>query len=238
MKQHPAAAKSVVVHNVQYHSIFAAARALGVPAATAAARLLRGLSPEEAFTPAVRAAKRDACPPASLAATATSGQPARGTGKSVTVRGVTYPSITKAAAAHGWSAATIVWRMKRGWTLEEAFDPELRERAWRRPDGEKVVVAGKTYPSIIAAAEDRGVNILTVRSRMQRGLSLDEALAPETYSPAKPVTVRGLRYGSLKEAAAAYGINLRTVRARMNQGWPLERAFTLRVQGAPLRSAH
>ena len=239
MKQHPAAAKPVHVHGVQYHSIFAAARALGVPAATAAARLLRGLSPEEAFMPtASRVARplKTSCAAPAQPKPATAGPAPRGTGKPVTVQGVLYPSIAKAAAAHGASSATIVWRMKRGWTLEEAFDPELRERVWRRPDGEQVVVGGKAYPTIQAAAEERGLNILTVRSRMQRGLSLDEALTPETYSPAKPVTVRGLRYGSLKEAAAAYGINLRTVRARMNQGWPLERAFTLRVQGAPLRN--
>ena len=115
-------------------------------------------------------------------------------GKKVTVNGRLFPSIKAAARHYGLAGACVRDRLSRGWKLKQAL--ELSPKPKRTSTKSKpIVVAGRTFPSRIAAADYFGINRIAFTARIYAGWPPEEAAEIEK----RPGNIRA----SLPEARKA-----------------------------------
>lgn len=74
-----------------------------------------------------------------------------------------------------------------------------------RTHGTQVVIGGRTYKTIRAAAEAHGLGVSTLKYRLSKGLSIEEAVsaplgATSFRNPRLPLVVDGLRFRSKRQA--------------------------------------
>ena len=94
----------------------------------------------------------------------------------VEVAGVKYPSIRQAAIALGKDFRKVYDRFsEKGWTLEQALDL-VSPPDTIRAVGLQLTAFGVTYKSITKAAEAHGINPESLRKRMIRGESPEDAI--------------------------------------------------------------
>ena len=94
----------------------------------------------------------------------------------VEVAGVKYPSIRQAAIALGKDFRKVYDRFsEKGWTLEQALDVVSPPNTMRAL-GLQLTAFGVTYKSITKAAEAHGINPESLRKRMIRGESPEDAI--------------------------------------------------------------
>jgi hypothetical protein len=119
------------------------------------------------------------------------------------------------------------------WSLEEALGIVLRK--------ESVVVKGKEYPTVAAAARAYGFDPVLATSRVQtHGWSVEEAieLVPKKKweRDGTVITVGGVTYRSIREAAKAHGLPAHVVGSRVrNYGWTYEEALGIKPRKKWLR---
>jgi hypothetical protein len=233
-------AKTVTVQGKTFPSIKVAALAHNIDPALVRGRLHRGWDNDAAFsTPAQ---------PAGRPKMHRSGKPPKGNverrhlNHPVTVNNTDYPSIKAAAQALNINAGVVRARLYRGWSVEEAFETQPRQRtrtAQPKTDGKTrdLRIGSTTYPSIKAAAQAHNIDPAKVRGRLHRNWTLEEALeivprtkdtAPAaTHSTRNKVTLRGATYPSIKAAAEAFSLRPELVRGRLHRGWTVDEAFEL-----------
>ena len=148
--------------------------------------------------------------------------------KPITLEGRTFKSIKEAAEYYNLKYNTIFVRLRRGWTLEEAFelvDIDSKNKA------KEITVEGKSFISIAEAARYYNLEYETVRLRLRnKGWSIEEAfeLVKRKDTRNKEITVEGRTFKSIKEAAEYYNLKYNTIRTRIfNYGWSIEEAFEL-----------
>lgn len=159
-------------------------------------------------------------------------------GRAVEINGKRYRSISSAAREHKLPARLVGERLRRGWTVDQAYGvtpepPTVRSR------GRRVTVATEdgplTFRSISAAAKHFGVAAETVGQRISKcGWSIDEALGlvrPKSRWARKKITVtiRGEKrtFASVPQAAAALGVDDKLIYGRLSKGWSIEEALGL-----------
>ena len=87
-----------------------------------------------------------------------------------------YPSIRQAAIALGKDFRKVYDRFsEKGWTLEQALDL-VSPPDTIRAVGLQLTAFGVTYKSITKAAEAHGINPESLRKRMIRGESPEDAI--------------------------------------------------------------
>ena len=91
--------------------------------------------------------------------------------KPITVNGVTYPTQSAAAVAHGISKGDFSRRLRQGMTPEDAVQKR-----------ETIMVSGREYPSIKAAARAHGLPYKTVYLRLRTGWNTDKAFTSPIWS--------------------------------------------------------
>lgn len=85
---------------------------------------------------------------------------------------------------------------------------------------------GKTYKSFSAMCKAYGLLHPTVRARLDRGFTLEEALTSRLGG--RPVWIKGKKYDSIVSACEVYGIKPSTAQNRIwNLGYCTEDAITL-----------
>lgn len=95
----------------------------------------------------------------------------------VVVNGTQYPSIRQAAIALGKDFRKVYDRFsEKGWTLEQALDIAAPPPNTMKALGIEINVFGVTYKSISKAAEAHGINSESLRRRIVRGESPEEAI--------------------------------------------------------------
>jgi hypothetical protein len=147
--------KEVVVVHRRFRSIAAAAAHFRVDGGIAAARLKRGWSVEQALgvePPPMR----------------------KKVGERIVVRGVEYRSLADAGRAYGLDHQIIWSRLKKGWSIDEAFG--LTARARKPTRTRKLKVAGMEFSSVSDACRHFGVPYVSYKQRRRRGLSEVESL--------------------------------------------------------------
>jgi len=100
----------------------------------------------------------------------------------ITCNWVRYPSRAALARAYGLTQQTLSFRLSRGMTPEEAVAKPAGAKRSGRP-GQPVVCSGVTYESIRALAKAHGMNRQTLYSRLQIGMTPEDAVS-------KPLAVR------------------------------------------------
>jgi len=169
----------------------------------------------------------------------------------ITVAGVTYPSLTEAhrvlqprAAFDGVGGKkdnsvvqvkTVTERIAGGWTIEQALGveepPKYRENIkYMNNVGDVWIVDGKEYLSLTHAYDiiKPDVNFHTIKARMQRGWSNEEAFGLVKRNVrskcCKPICVDGKMFESEKDASDFYGVLDVTFHGRLRMGWTPEQA--------------
>lgn len=94
----------------------------------------------------------------------------------VTVQGKQYPSIRQAALAYGLDFRKVYDRFsEKGWSIEQALELESPPNTVKYL-GMQINVFGVTYSSIAKAAQANGVNSESLRRRVARGESPEDAV--------------------------------------------------------------
>jgi hypothetical protein len=141
----------------------------------------------------------------------------------VTHNGETYPSLYAAAVAHGLSGATVINRVRRGWSIADALS------APPKSPGKTVRIGDTTYASKRDACAAAGVDPWTIHDRVKKGMTFADAIAlgKRRRGPVgKPVEWNGQRFASAAELARAMGLDPHAVRARIKLGWQPGRAVS------------
>lgn len=110
--------------------------------------------------------------------------PVRNNKFSITLLGITYPSLKEASKAHGINYKALHYRLKSGWTVEEAFKLVPKHKS-----GKSIVLDNKSYPSIKAAAKLHKKNYTKIQSRLKSGWTIEEAfdITPRQYYDNKQI---------------------------------------------------
>lgn len=206
-------------NGIEYPSIAAAARAIGVSLASLQERLERGYTCDADM---VRGWKREITYNGVTYPSITEAAAAIGislgamdsrirTGvfsddelKSYTFvwDGVTYPSIAEAARVLGETFQRVYYWHKMGYKSPADFPPVVRSKA--------VIWNGVEYSSLRVAAEALGVNYSTMRSRVQAGYTCDQDIVPSQY-PVRAVIIGGTIYPSVRVAAEIRGVTINSI---------------------------
>ncbi len=133
-------------------------------------------------------------------------------GRTITIGGTTYKSVTAAVRAHGLEYGLVSKRLSMGWPVERAFAKDDQKAV-------PVRVGGKAYPSIAAAAAALGITQSKANHLRQQGLSLD------TKTRHKGVTLKGVTYRTTQEACMAAGVPRHIYQRRRAGGMSLEQAL-------------
>lgn len=138
---------SVVVDGKKYKSRAEACRFYGIDDSLIRGRLKSGKTLDEAFgvvhTPKKKSEK-----------------------KKISVGGTTYDSLSIASQTYGIKLGTVSYRLRRGWTAEQALglDPPPNNQ----PNYKSIKLDGKVFPSVQQAAEHYGLNVTNVRYRLSK----------------------------------------------------------------------
>jgi len=82
------------------------------------------------------------------------------------------------------------------------------------------------YSSLKELSESFNLPASTILSRLDQGLSLEEALSAPRHS-FTPVEVQGVQFPSIAAAARHFGVNPKLARTRLSKQWGVEEAFNL-----------
>jgi hypothetical protein len=151
---------------------------------------------------------------------------------------------------YGEAAFSIELLSDTAGTYDELQDQEVREIVRRDSirngyntaqggsigTGKQLTVAGRTFPSYLAAAAHFGVDPQVMAMRLGRLKWTPEEsvglVAKEWAGKEIPVSVAGVRYPSINQAAAAHNIDYKLVHERVKRrGWTMEQA--LEISEAP-----
>ncbi len=155
----------VTVEGRTFPNIKAAADFYGVKEGTANGRLRRlGWTPEEAFGVVEKKVFRKNYKP-------------------ITVAGVTFETNAAAARFYGLTVNAWFMRLHSGCTPEQAAGLEPKPKK-KHHSAKKVMVFGEIYPSLDEAcrqlSKKNGLNFNTVKGRLQRGWSIEDAVTIPT----------------------------------------------------------
>jgi hypothetical protein len=96
--------------------------------------------------------------------------------KAILVNGRGFDSIESAARSFGLSRNTVDYRLKKGWTPEQALGLEPRPSYAGATPGIPVTVQGHEFKNIKEAAKHFGRSYTHIFARLKEGCSIDQAL--------------------------------------------------------------
>ena len=141
----------------------------------------------------------------------------KGNYSEVTVLGKTFKSISHAAIHYGFKPERIMERIRRGWTIDEAFG--LVERSRPTNNRYSLTVGGKVYENQNALASAFNLSPNTLRARVSKqGFSYEQAVGLEERPKEIKYTVCGLGFESMREVSEHFGIIRETLHKRWNKG--------------------
>lgn len=82
---------------------------------------------------------------------------------------------------------------------------------------------GKSYESIAKLADEFGIKPVTLRTRLRKGLSIEEALSQDKLNCRK-VTYNNVEFSSIRELCKTLNIDESLLNNRLRQGWSIKEA--------------
>jgi group I intron endonuclease len=154
----------------------------------------------------------------------------QGAGVERVVAGKVFPSLTDACDYYGQDRSRVSQRLSsRGWTIEQALD--LEPPPVHKPSQAQMIeIGGAVFESFQAAVDAYNLNYETVRHRMLRDWSKEQAFGLAKPPPLLPTTgkqivVDGVVYKSKADAARQLGVRIFVVSDCLKAGWSVEQAF-------------
>lgn len=134
-----------------------------------------------------------------------------GQGQPCAWNGIEYVSIAAAARANNVTDATMLKRLRTGYTCDNDLigTTSPHKCAWN----------GIIYPSIIAAAKANGISRSVMKRRLRNGYVCDEDI---NHHHKRICVWNGIQYHSIKQAAIANGLEENTMSFRVREGYTAE----------------
>lgn len=159
----------------------------------------------------------------------------------MTANGVTYRSVREAARAHGLTYRCVDYRLRAGWTSEQALGLVDHPHSVTK----NILLKGKVFKNLAEACKHFQKPYDKVKRRRWTGWPIEQALELVPRPPRKPargnpIEVGGQRFPSITAAATAYGLDPGIVAQRLDPyGWSKDEAFELvpRRRKRPLRDS-
>lgn len=146
--------------------------------------------------------------------------------KEISCDGKIYSSVLEFSNAYSLHPSTTGRRLRDGWTPEEAAGLTPRKR---KGHGNAVIVNGDSYPTIKEACEALKLDPKTIRARIQRGYSIEDAfegnLNPRSGGATKSIQFNGVTYPSIESLAQKFGTKASILHKRIKRGWTTEEAL-------------
>ena len=169
--------------------------------------------------------------------------PVKSRSNSIVYNGVTYNSINDLAKAFNVDSQAVRRRLKYNQPLDDLLKNGVQKQEIECEDH-----TGRKFSCQADMARAWGMKPVTLRARLNRGMSVEEALTRTTSrseivkncennrvnfsnSGRKIADHLGRQYNSIKEMADAWDINYDLLKDRINmRGWDIERALTTPCQ--------
>lgn len=192
--------KAIIVDGVTYNNIKDLARAFNLKYTTVRARIKNlGWTYEQAVNLKERKVEH------------------KGNYSEVTVLGKSFKSMSHAAIHYGFKPELIMGRIRRGWTIDEAF--QLVERTRPTNNRYALTVDGKVYENLSALASAFNLSPNTLRARISKqGLTYEQAVGLKERPKEIKYTVCGLGFESMREVSEHFGVLRETLHMRWNKG--------------------
>lgn len=102
----------------------------------------------------------------------------------VIYEGKEYPSLRSLCVEKGISESTVMYRLDKGYTLEQSLDPDFdikfsKNKISKLIQSKKVTIDGKEFKNLKEVAKYYGFKYTTIRSRLYRGCSIEQAIDPD-----------------------------------------------------------
>lgn len=148
--------------------------------------------------------------------------------KKVIYKGVEYNSKKELALAYNINPSTLITRLNRGMSLDEAINLHVNEPV---KTNEIIIYKGVRYTSLKVIGEKYGLDV----SIFLRTCERDKADKGLDYCINKAMQNRGVFYGgkqyrSYMELASDYGIDKHTLMSRIYLGWGIDEAIHREVR--------
>lgn len=148
--------------------------------------------------------------------------------KEISCDGKIYSSVLEFSNAYSLHPSTTARRLRDGWTPEEAVGLVQHKR---KGHGNKVVIKGVSFPTIKEACEALNLDPNTIRARIQRGYSIEDAfegnLHPRSSPTAKSIEFNGVTYPSIESLAQKFDTQASIFQRRIKRGWTTEEALEI-----------
>lgn len=142
------------------------------------------------------------------------------------INGEHYRRVSDACAAYGVNTSTFYDRIRRGYSIIDALTRECKNGSC----GVKVKAPnGKVYNSIAAMCSDYGVGYACYKYRVDKGMSMEEALTATGKSKCMDKSEKdhlGNVYKNRRSMCDAYGLTIAVYHRRRRSGMTLEEALT------------
>lgn len=140
-----------------------------------------------------------------------------------------FPNITDMCKHWHISIQSYYNRIAKQWTQKQALTTPTRH--YHHCQTKTTDHTGKVFPTFIAMCEAWGQKEMTVRQRMQNGMSLEKALttpvkARHTAHRSTYTDHTGQTFSTFEQMCQSWGHNINTVRYRLQTGKTLEEALT------------
>lgn len=143
--------------------------------------------------------------------------------KKVTHKGKEYSSHSALAREFGITPSTLMCRLYRGYSLEDALSTDFDKKS--RKNSVVHTIEGDKYTSLKQLAEDMFIKPTTLQARLRGGYTLEQAIDPDFYAKYDKRKNRDVFGNSrLTDIAKTNKINPETLRHRLKRGYTLEQA--------------
>lgn len=141
------------------------------------------------------------------------------TGRTITVGGKAFPSLAAAARAFDLNTLSLRWRIKAGWSTDEAFELAPRVAPRSRP----ITLAGVTYDTLADASRAHGADYHAVRHRLSSGADVAVAFSLEGASKS---AIAGRVYSIVHKATGKTYVGRTTSKVNTRWRWHVHKALS------------
>lgn len=139
--------------------------------------------------------------------------------KEIEYKGKKYSGVSVLAESVGMPARLLYTRLNSGWSVEAAVETPVSEQRL----GRKLEHNGVVYKSVRELADDIGMSYGTLRSRLQMGWSVQDAVERDVRKFG--IEYDGKVYDSVAKLANSVGLDKSVVESRLRAGWTLDEAI-------------
>ena len=107
-------------------------------------------------------------------------------------------------------------------SFEEVIDADNR----KFNTGNKYVYKGKEYYSLVELCKILGIPESTMRKRLAKKMSIEEAIEKALSFDRSPQDHLGNKFKNIEEMCKYWGVNKDTYKGRLKRGYSLEKALT------------